>query len=171
MRGLCLAPEEDGCPPLGASPDALLYHPDTEIWEAVEVKNVCPFGATHKRKMFRLVEAPPADHLRPEWVPQIQLHMACTDTQSAILVSRSVTNGSRIFRVERSNEYIDCMKRVLQLLWTVYITKNKSSPRNIFFDHQEYQRLLKLTLQCMKQSKVIIETCDSWDNGDSFFLG
>lgn len=46
----------------------------------------------------------PRQQVPPEWVPQMQLHMLCAGTPSCLLVSRSATRGTRVFRLARDAE-------------------------------------------------------------------
>merc|ERR1712224_925990 len=106
---------------LGATPDAVLCHPDGKI-EAVEVKNHCPFfpsNGIYARKKnkgskqsdnnaFRLAHNvfSKNDTIMCQYIPQLMLEMLCLGEQckSAIMVRQTATSGSLILRIKRDNE-------------------------------------------------------------------
>ena len=55
--------------------------------------------------------------LLSRWVPQLQLHMHSSGCLSALIVSRSATKGTRLYRMYRDDEYI---ARMLQTVSKVY---------------------------------------------------
>lgn len=129
-------------PRLGASPDALCAWPPgsrfappnddvasalTPVEEVVEVKNVCPFreaafnasagggkrrGAAPSRR-YALSDAGPHSALPAAHVPQLQMHMACAGTRSALLVVESATKGMAVWRMARDEAYLGAMLALL----------------------------------------------------------
>jgi hypothetical protein len=99
----------------------------TTVQEVVEVKNVCPFreaafnpsagggkrrGAAPSRR-YALSDAGPHASLPAAHVPQLQLHMACSGTRSALLVVESATKGMAVWRMARDEAYLGAMLALL----------------------------------------------------------
>jgi hypothetical protein len=95
--------------------------------EVIEVKNVCPFreaafnpsagggkrrGAAPSRR-YALSDAGPHASLPAAHVPQLQLHMACAGTRSALLVVESATKGMAVWRMARDEAYLGAMLALL----------------------------------------------------------
>ena len=90
----------------------------TYLVEVVEVKNSCPFGVPRSAvgragapAKYVLRDHGPREQVPPEWVPQLQMHMLCTGTASVLLVSRSATKGTRMFRLRRDDALLQSMLR------------------------------------------------------------
>lgn len=131
-------------------------------WEVVEVKNVCPFGVPNQRKTrgsHKLVvhDRGPASVLNVSWIPQLQLHMLCTGTRSALLMSRSVLHGAKVFRVQRDDRYIHAMLCVLRKLWLQYILPRRPPSKNAFCDMKEQQEMIRLSKIIVEKSEIIAE--------------
>ena len=139
----------------GATPDAVLCHPDGSI-EAVEVKNHCPFipnnyyndkdRRSHTRNKinnnhrFRLSR----QELLPKNggkatvmihnIPQLMMEMLCIgdDCKSAIMVRQSAMTGSLILRLHRDDDWIKEMLYWLNRFNEDYVQKEILPPTNFF---------------------------------------
>ena len=133
------AMEAGEIPPLGASPDAMLRLGPKAPFEAVEVKNVCPFfelpaSESPRRPRFGVVckylplahrdSLPfwqlkaPHDSLPVQYVPQVQVEMLCTRTNRCTFISASATQGVNIIKVERDDAYLAELLHFLRVFWT-----------------------------------------------------
>jgi hypothetical protein len=141
------------------------------ILEVVEVKNTCPFdysqqlkhggggggGRGSKKKKFVVCDRGPRHQLDVLWVPQLQLHMLCTQTSSSLLVSRSATRGLRVFRVAADPEFQRAMLCVLRKLYTEHV-QPQNMPRKDVFEHMpEHDQLLKRIRQIVNNAEVVAE--------------
>ncbi|KAL6778262.1 hypothetical protein ACKKBG_A17530 [Auxenochlorella protothecoides x Auxenochlorella symbiontica] len=169
-------------PPMGASPDGLLFRPvpdaserpesltlsgeeveqdgspesSSGVWEVVEIKNVCPFGQSGSG-LFTLKDMDPVWEVRAEWVPQLQFHMLCSGLSSALLVSRSATRGLRVFRMPADEAYAGLMKHYIARLWAAVRAGRRSLPANPWVREAKYQDLLRRTLMLARSARVVAE--------------
>lgn len=86
---------------VGASPDGLIEHRDEDgrrVLEVLEVKNHAPFGLEYfgrsRRSRWIIRDRPPDTNVPIMYMPQIQLHMLCADTSTAVLVRLTATCGA-----------------------------------------------------------------------------
>ena len=145
---------------VGATPDAILIHPDGSV-EAVEVKNHCPFfpatttvtnnrNTTHSSsssttkkkktmtkeiKRFRVRSLEFRDKVLPHYVPQLQMEMMCVgnNCRSVIMVRQTATNGSLIMRMYRDDAWITEMMYWLNRFQNDYVNTGTPPPPNFFF--------------------------------------
>jgi hypothetical protein len=150
-------------PPIGSSPDALLQHPLGAL-EVVEVKNTCPFDYSlqknyrgGKKKKFVVCDRGPRNQLDVLWVPQIQLHMLCTQTSSALLVSRSATRGIKVFRVKADSEFQRLMLCLLRKLYTEHVIPQIVPLKDVFEHIPEHGELIKRIRRCVDTAEVVAE--------------
>ena len=151
---------------VGATPDALLYHPDGTV-EAVEVKNHCPFlpsyGRQPKRHAFRLGELEFSHGVLPHYVPQLMMEMLCVgkECKSAIMVRQSATNGSLILRIHRDDDWIDEMMYWLNRFYEDYVEPQNPPPINFFIkgsspeDIERYKTFLERTKQLEQKVELL----------------
>jgi len=153
-------------PPIGATPDGLLFSTEGETcmdvshatiefskkqmdrsrFKVVEIKNVCPFSSRRNgRKGFQIRDRGPRGSLDCGYVPQLQFHMLCSGVDSAFLVSRSATKGTNIFQMKRDNEYIRSMLEIIRCFYTTYVKKGKVPPQNAFSHMRTHTQLLLKT--------------------------
>lgn len=133
-----------------------------DIVEVVEVKNTCPFdyspaARSRGKRRFAVSDRGPRDRIDPVWVPQLQLHMLCAGTQSALLVSRSVTLGLRIFRMPRDDRYLQTMLRLVSKLWQDHALRRRPPPRDVYGRLSEHKELLKRTKELAAAAVVVRE--------------
>lgn len=153
---------------LGATPDAVLCHPDGRI-EAVEVKNHCPFIPNTNRysrdnwknskhrdsSTFRLSRQTlsKTDSIMCQYLPQLMMEMLCLgeNCKSAIMVRQTATNGSLVLRIKRNNEWIEEMIYWLDRFYNDFVEQETPPPRNFFLegcdpvDQARYTEFLDLT--------------------------
>ncbi|KAK9787613.1 hypothetical protein WJX73_001321 [Symbiochloris irregularis] len=166
----------DSLPPLAASPDGLLFSPQEDIWdsaladdaagspacssEIVEVKNTCPFRRSRGGSSFYIHDMGPRSHVPVMWVAQMQMEMlACPHkSPSALLVSRSATQGMTIFRMERSPEFQRSMLSVISRFWTEYVCKGVRPPENVHSDRgsSAHMDLLSLVRNVADSCEVVM---------------
>ena len=118
-------------PLIGASPDGILVRANGER-EVVEVKTVCPFQQDGKGKKGFQINASPKPYsfkVNPSHMPQIQMEMLCTNTQVCNYISATSTHGVALFRVARSEEYIQAMLQVLSRLESNILSHNAPDER------------------------------------------
>ncbi len=54
----------------------------------------------------------------PAWVPQCQLHMLSLGASSALLVSRSATQGCVLYRMSRADDYLEALLHAVSAFYT-----------------------------------------------------
>jgi len=149
---------------LGATPDAILCHPDGRI-EAVEVKNHCPFvpnsgghnnrnnnrgKQSNKNKQrgkknnntdgFRLsqrgLSKSNTGSLMCQYIPQLMMEMLCIgeNCESAIMVRQTATHGSLILRIKRDDDWIEEMMYWLGRFHRDFVQRDIPPPRNFFLE-------------------------------------
>jgi len=136
-----------------------------QILEVVEVKNTCPFGYSQqsqqggwkKRRKFVVCDRGPRSQLDVLWVPQLQLHMLCSQTSSSLLVSRSATKGLRIFRVAADVEFQRLMLCVLRRLYTEHVIPQNVPDKDIFEHMPEHGELLRRMRGVVTKAEVVAE--------------
>ena len=150
LAALLPAAAQRSLPPLGASPDAMLCWPAGSqyapppppsdfsavsdapfIWEVVEIKSRCPFrsenpSSTKGPGVFLLSDRGPPDAMPEQHVPQLQLEMHCTGTRSALLVCDSASKGMAIYRLQRDDDYIALMLRLLALFCAQHVEPGRA---------------------------------------------
>jgi len=155
---------------IGATPDAVLCHPDGRI-EAVEVKNHCPFVPNHSRyngsngrrnkrygnDAFQLSrqKLSKSDSVMCQYIPQLMMEMLCLgeNCESAIMVRQTATNGSLILRIKRDNGWIEEMLYWLDRFYQDFVLQEIIPSKNFFLesdnpvDRDRYKRFLELTKQ------------------------
>ena len=153
---------------LGATPDAVLCHPDGRI-EAVEVKNHCPFVPSTNRYRrnnrkgskqseniaFRLSRQTlsKTDTIMCQYIPQLMMEMLCLgpNCQSAIMVRQTATNGSLILRIKRDDAWIKEMIYWLDRFYNDFVENETPPPRNFYLesgdpvDQDRYKEFLEST--------------------------
>ncbi|KAL3913075.1 MAG: hypothetical protein SGILL_006635, partial [Bacillariaceae sp.] len=160
---------------IGATPDALLVHPDGRI-EAVEVKNHCPFqpnfmskrtnnrqrNADGGKDRFRILRMEFSHGVMPQYVPQLMMEMLCVgpECKSAVMVRQSALNGALILRIHRDDEWIEEMIYWLDRFHHDFVNPRLPPPTDFFFktgsatDQERYVAFLERTKEL--ESKVEI---------------
>lgn len=160
---------------LGATPDAILCHPDGRI-EAVEVKNHCPFvpnksrynrnndkrSKQEKDAAFRLSQQTLSNKgaFISQYIPQLMMEMLCLgeNCKSAIMVRQTATSGALILRIARDDEWIEQMIYWLERFHKDFVQNETPPPENFFLesadpiDQARYKKFLDRTKQV--ESKV-----------------
>jgi hypothetical protein len=157
--GLCMldpasVPEEwcvGPLPPVGASPDGMITLRDGERL-VVEVKNSSPFREVPGS--FIVFDRDPYDSPPAYHMPQVQLEMAATKTQSAFLAMQSATRGIRIFRIERDDEFIAAMLRRISRLYVSFALKGKEPPMNWEVHSSEHKKLVASAVRIARNASV-----------------
>jgi hypothetical protein len=150
---------------LGATPDALICHPDGRK-EVLEVKNHCPFVPSRSRhnnnnRPQSRFSLRPCDFgkdnkagILPQYVPQLMMEMLCVgpECQSAIMIRQSATSGTLVIRVQRDDAWIDEMVFWLKRFISDYVEREIPPPENFFLqntgndeDTLRYKRFLEWT--------------------------
>ncbi|KAL4438693.1 hypothetical protein ABPG77_006297 [Micractinium sp. CCAP 211/92] len=129
--------------------------------EVVEVKNTCPFGHSRRGGRLRTSEFAVADRgprqaVPPEWVPQLQLHMLCAGTQTGLLVSRSATKGTRIFRMHRDDELLRRMLQVISRLWVHHVLPGRPPPANVFASWHVHHDMLRRIGEAARGAQLVL---------------
>jgi hypothetical protein len=136
------------------------------IVEVVEVKNTCPFGYSNyqqgggkkkEKQKFVVCDRGPRNQLDVLWVPQLQLHMLCSQTSSSLLVSRSATKGTRVFRVAADPEFQRLMLCVLRRLYTEHVIPQNVPGKDVFEHMPEHGELLKRIQGVVDKAEVVAE--------------
>ena len=104
--------------------------------------------------------SPPA-----HWVPQLQLHMLATGCHSLLLLSRSATRGSRIFRVTRDHAYVRAMLDTLSHMYCAHVLRQRAPPPNMFSKDSRYRALLAATARLGRQAAVLLVVGGPADEG------
>ncbi|GLI64376.1 hypothetical protein VaNZ11_007639, partial [Volvox africanus] len=118
--------------------------------EVVEVKNTCPFGMRQVRRggkgrlvsEFFISDRGPRQEVSPLWIPQLQLHMLATGCHSGLLLSRSATKGTTVFRILRDDDYLNRMLSILDRFASEYVRRGVRPPRDMFAHQPEYAAFL-----------------------------
>ena len=132
-------------------------------WEVVEIKNICPFAISQSRtnnrrkQKFIVNNRSPSLQLNASWIPQLQLHMICSGTSSALLLNRSALRGLRIFRVKRNDAYIRAMLQVLSIFWRQYVLSRRLPPKDVFADLKEHHDMIKMTKLIIENAEVVMD--------------
>lgn len=129
--------------------------------EVVEVKNTCPFGHSRRGGKLRTSEFAVADKgprqaVPPEWVPQLQLHMLCAGTLSGLLVSRSATKGTRIFRMHRDDELLRMMLQVISRLWVQHVLPGQPPPADVFASWHVHHKMLRRIGEVARGAQLVL---------------
>ncbi|KAG7670562.1 hypothetical protein NADE_002180 [Nannochloris sp. 'desiccata'] len=135
------------------------------VLEVVEVKNTCPFdysqqkqgGGKRKKRKFVVCDRGPRSQFDVLWVPQLQLHMLCSQTSSSLLVSRSATRGLRVFRVAADPEFQRLMLCVLRRLYTEHVIPQNVPKKDVFEHMPEHGELLKRIRGGVAKAEVVAE--------------
>lgn len=138
-------------PPVGASPDGLITLKDGQRL-VVEVKNSSPFREVPGS--FIVFDRDPYDSPPPYHMPQVQLEMAATKTQSAFLAMQSATRGIRIFRIERDDAFIAAMLRRISRLYVSFVLKGKEPPMNWEVHSREHKELVASAIRIARNASV-----------------
>ena len=135
----------------------------SESLEVVEVKNTCPFDYSQhtyggkKRRKFVVCDRGPRNQIDVLWMPQLQLHMLCTQTASALLVSRSATRGLRVFRVAADVEFQRLMLCVLRKLYTEHVIPQKVPEKDVYEGMPEHGELINRLRRAVHAAEVVKE--------------
>ncbi|KAL4440108.1 hypothetical protein ABPG75_003109 [Micractinium tetrahymenae] len=129
--------------------------------EVVEVKNTCPFGHSRRGGKLRTSEFAVADKgprqaVPPEWVPQLQLHMLCAGTPSGLLVSRSATKGTRIFRMHRDDQLLRMMLQVLSRLWVQHVLPGQPPSADVFASWHVHHDMLRRIGEVARGAQLVL---------------
>jgi len=166
-------------PPMGSTPDSMCVDCVSKeeavrayaalgakqrggFGRVIEVKNVCPFSISRnhggkKSSKFVVRDRGPANRVLGVHVPQLQFHMLCSGTESAFLVSRSATKGTRIFEMKRDDDYIHLLLQILREFYTAYVLKKKIPARNTFANLRVHRQMLLKTRELAYQCPLYCE--------------
>jgi hypothetical protein len=161
---------------VGATPDALLVHPDGRI-EALEVKNHCPFATTNWKTQLKQKSKGGGNktfHVRDypfdvekagvfsHYIPQLMMEMLCVgpECRSAVMVRQTATQGALILRMHRDDEWIEEMLYWLHRFQHDYVEKDVPPPVDIFWsaekeDSDRYKKFIKRTLKIRDAVEVV----------------
>ncbi|KAA6424952.1 MAG: hypothetical protein FRX49_05126 [Trebouxia sp. A1-2] len=135
-----------------------------EWLEAVEIKNVCPFREVREvanngkaKRLYRLSDSGPYSRVPCHFVPQLQMEMLASGANSALVVSRSATQGVRVFRMQRHAVFLQQMLHTISQLYTRYIRCNRLPPPNIFFEQASYQQFLRTTQSVAESVELVVD--------------
>jgi hypothetical protein len=110
-------------PLFGASPDAVVLADDGAV-DAVEVKNVSPFGqcGVAGGADSYVQDRAPAQTVPAMYMPQLQLEIFCVGPlcRGCYFVSLSAFSGASVFYVPRSDRYIALLLRMLMRMADMY---------------------------------------------------
>ena len=137
--------KEGSLPPMGASPDGLIYDCNTGELMVLEVKCSSPFvtGGNGGRKVknksknksnkchtsLRIIDRPLSQRGLGSWhIPQLMLEMLCNGPlcRSALLVQLSADNGAVIYKIPRDDVYMEEMLMWTRRFYKTYILKNNT---------------------------------------------
>ncbi|EME30220.1 hypothetical protein Gasu2_26940 [Galdieria sulphuraria] len=153
------------------------------VWQLCEAKCRCPFvprivasslhssletSSPEKGPLFRnkdilnyanwsFLNFRPLEKLSPIYFAQMQLQMLCANIEEqGYLISYSVTKGSNIFQVTRSNEWLGACLSFVREFYNRYGRKESSAypPDDFFWDVPGYQDFLQLTKDLTSQCTV-----------------
>eukprot|EP00854_Cymbomonas_tetramitiformis_P004869 gene4869-5947_t len=133
-------------PPLGASPDGVIWHPHTQCdgdsataedgrrnrREVLEVKNLCPFDEWYPN----VVSA-------QYWPEKLQLEMLAAGTGTALLAMDSAHHGIHLFRVARDDAYLQQMLQLLSDFYTRYVQTGREPPEDMFIERADYRTFIQ----------------------------
>lgn len=174
--------KENTLPPIGASPDALVYHMNGTC-EVLEVKCSSPFVYSHqhdaqlhrkdgketnrkgdKSSLMTVSYRPFSSDIRPWHMPQLQLEILCAGTTctSALLVTLSAFNGANIHRIKRDDEYILQMLTWIRKFYIRYVKSSSNlsefpeiPPMDYFHNEPNYDLFLDKTLQLAASAELV----------------
>jgi hypothetical protein len=93
----------------------------------------------------------------PKYVPQLQLHMLATGLQSALFVSRTSRNGTRIFRMTRDDDYCKDMLALVSRFHREFVCACTRPPLAPLAKMPRWERFCKRTeALSMNLSKPIL---------------
>eukprot|EP00892_Ulva_mutabilis_P002388 jgi/Ulvmu1/1214/UM109_0012.1 len=127
-------------------------------WEVVEVKNHCPFkeAAGPGRRRWTCCDTGPRAAPPEQYVPQLQLEMLCTGLPSALLVSRSATRGTHIFRMWRNDRYCALLLRLAATFYQSFGRHGcRSPPPNFFASSPVYHEFCRTTQQLRAHTPLL----------------
>lgn len=90
-----------------------------------------------------------------QYVPQLQLEMLCAGLQSALLVSRSATRGTHIFRMWRSDRYCALLLRVAAVFHQEVRHQRCAPRRNFFAGWPVFEEYCRLTLDLKQRTTLL----------------
>lgn len=90
-----------------------------------------------------------------QYVPQLQLEMLCTGLQSALLVSRSATRGTHIFRMWRSDRYCALLLCVAAAFYQEVRHQRRAPRRSFFAGLPAFQEYCRLTLDLKQRTPLL----------------
>jgi len=134
--------------------------------EVVEVKNLCPFeecpsGPKRRgRPLYSLLQRRAPHKVPAKYVPQVQLEMLATGTMSALIALDTPHNGLTLFRMHRSNEYLQQMLYTLSRFYTRYVKSAQVPPEDMFVGEPFYRSLLHQTI-LLRESAVCLGNKDN----------
>eukprot|EP00041_Stephanoeca_diplocostata_P020270 m.451193 g.451193 ORF g.451193 m.451193 type:complete len:508 (+) comp21523_c0_seq3:114-1637(+) len=164
-------------PLLGASPDALLRWPDGHV-EPVEVKNHSPFATVPKRGPrppdprrarkgkraapkvgnFSISDPGPFEGVAVWHLPQLYLHMLCTNAPSAIFMSCSATKGANIVRIHRNDDLLQTMLHYLNQFAASYADSTSPAwpPEDFFWQDEGYRDMLNRFITASRTTVEVV---------------
>ncbi|KAL0023408.1 hypothetical protein WJX79_006764 [Trebouxia sp. C0005] len=83
---------------------------------AGEVREVANNGKA--KRLYRLSDSGPYSRVPCHFVPQLQMEMLASGANSALVVSRSATQGVRVFRMQRHAVFLQQMLHTISQLYT-----------------------------------------------------
>lgn len=124
--------------------------------EMVEVKNTSPFSTAtggrlskkgKPRAHYAVFDKGPRTQVPCYWVPQLQMEMLASDTHSIILLTRSATKGSNLFRMYRDDIFLHLMLQRIASLQADYVVPGIQPGLDAFCGDEVYNQLLSRTLK------------------------
>ena len=111
------------------------------------------------------------------WIPQLQLHMFASGCLSALLVSRSASKGTRVYRLYRDEAYLALMLRLSDKVYCSFVLprhppraaagttgsgegwgSTRDPPANMYFKNDsEYRQFLVHTARLARSARLISE--------------
>jgi len=110
--------------------------------------------SVNTKAIYKYIARQPFDKIPYYYIPQIMTQLLCTGQKQVKFVSWTPTRGMNVFTVERNDEYIHLMLLFIQKFYQQYIVTKIQPPDDLFFDQEEYQRLLELTLKIAEVQPV-----------------
>lgn len=89
-------------------------------------------------------------------MPQLQLEMLCAGLQSGLLVSRSATRGTAVFRMWRSDRYCALLLRLAATFYQRFGRSGcRAPPPNFFASCPAYREFCRLTLDLKTRTALL----------------
>lgn len=108
------------------------------------------------RKRWACCDTGPRTAVPEQYVPQLQLEMLCTGLPSALLVSRSATRGTHVFRMWRSDRYCALLLRLAAEFHQRFGRPGCRSPGpNFFASSPLFHEFSRLTLELKNRTTLL----------------